>query len=174
MTKEGYMPDHICFTVKLTACSHAGFLAEGIKYFNIMIRDYGLVPDLDQFAWLIDLYVKNGHLRKEKELMEDMPCDPNHVISNSFLSSCKLYSEVELGREAANQLFKMAPGNAASYVTLASIYGKAGLWSEVTEVRKLMQKREVRSRVELGRNRPWVSCFLGWRCNSPSIPRDLC
>ncbi|KAA8546636.1 hypothetical protein F0562_003133 [Nyssa sinensis] len=73
VTEEGFVPDYVCFTAVLTACNHAGFLDRGIEYFNKMRRDYGLVPKLDQYACLVDLYARNGHLRKAKELMEEMP-----------------------------------------------------------------------------------------------------
>lgn len=144
VTEEGFTPDHICFIAVLTACNHAGFLDKGIDYFNQMRRDYGLVPDLDQYACLVDLYVRNGHLRKAKELMEAMPYEPNSVMWGSFLSSCKLYGEAELGREAADKLFKMEPCSTAPYVAMASIYAQAGLWSEVVEIRKLMKQKGLR------------------------------
>lgn len=58
-----------------------------------------------------------------------------------MLSACKIYGDVELGREAANQLIKMEPCNAAPYLTLAHIYARKGLWNKVSEVRSLMQQR---------------------------------
>ncbi|XP_062101056.1 pentatricopeptide repeat-containing protein At2g13600-like [Humulus lupulus] len=144
VTEEGLKPDHICFTAILTACNHVGFLERGVDYFNKMIKDYGLVPELDQYACLVDLYARNGHLRKAKELMEEMPCSPNHVMWSSFLGFCKVYGEVELGREAAKELIEMEPFNAAPIVTLSHLYARAGLWTEVAEVRKLMQKKDIR------------------------------
>ncbi|PON97130.1 Pentatricopeptide repeat [Trema orientale] len=144
VTEAGFKPDHICFTAVLTACNHAGFLERGIEYFNKMIKDYELVPELDQYACLVDLYARNGHLRKAKELMEKMPCSPNYVMWSSFLGFCKVYGEVELGRVAAKELIEMEPCNAAPFVTLAHIYARAGLWTEVAEVRKLMQQKEIR------------------------------
>jgi hypothetical protein len=86
--------------------------------------------------------------------MEEMPYDPNCIIWSSFLSACKIYGDVELGREAANQLIKMEPCNAAPYLTLAHIYARKGLWNEASEVRSLMQQRIKRkpagwSRVEV-------------------------
>ena len=144
VTKEGIKPDHICFTAVLTACNHAGFLERGIEYFNKMVKDYELVPELDQYACLVDLYARNGHLRKAKELMEKMPYTPNYVMWSSFLGFCKVYGEVELGRVAAEKLIEMEPYNAAPFITLAHIYARAGLWTEVAEVRKLMQRKEIR------------------------------
>ncbi|XP_059653930.1 pentatricopeptide repeat-containing protein At3g12770-like [Cornus florida] len=146
VNEEGVAPDHICFMAVLTACNHAGFLDRGIEYFNKM-RDYGLVPELDHYACLVDLYARNGHLRRAKELMEEMPFDPNTVMWSSFLSSCKVYSEVELGREAAYKLFKMEPGSAVPYIMLANIYAGAGLWSEVAEIRNLMKQKGIRKNV---------------------------
>ncbi|KAK6258732.1 hypothetical protein SCA6_013206 [Theobroma cacao] len=52
VTKESYVPDHICFTAVLTAGNHAGILDKGIEYFNRMTRDYGLVPELEQICLL--------------------------------------------------------------------------------------------------------------------------
>ncbi|XP_010271545.1 PREDICTED: pentatricopeptide repeat-containing protein At3g26782, mitochondrial-like [Nelumbo nucifera] len=140
---EGARPDLICFTAVLTACNHAGLLDRAIYYFNKM-KDYGLSPELDQYACLIDLYGRNGHLRKVKKLMEDMPFEPNAVMWSSFLGSCRVFGEVELGKEAANQLFMMDPYTAAPYVTLSNIYAEAGMSGEVAEIRKMMKERGVR------------------------------
>ena len=45
-----------------------------------MRRDYELVPEQDLYACLVDLYARNGHLRKAKELKVEMPYDPNYVM----------------------------------------------------------------------------------------------
>lgn len=141
LTEQKLIPDHVCFSAVLTACSHAGFIDKGEEYFNKMRTDYGLSPDIDQYTCLIDLYARNGNLRKARDLMEEMPYDPTCIIWSSILSACKIYGDVELGREAANQLIKMEPCNAAPYLTLAHIYARKGLWNEVSEVRSLMQQR---------------------------------
>ncbi|XLT50307.1 hypothetical protein HN873_042911, partial [Arachis hypogaea] len=144
LVEKEFIPDHVCFTAILTACNHAGFLHKGVEYFNKMSTDYQLSPDIDQYACLIDLYARNGNLRRARELMVEMPYDPNNVIWSSFLNSCKIHGDVELGREAADQLIKMEPCNAAPYLSLAQIYVKKGLWNKVAEVRSLMQRRRIR------------------------------
>lgn len=144
MNKEEFVPDHICFTAVLTACNHAGFLDKGIEYFNKMRMDYSLIPELDQYACLVDLYARNGNLRKAKEVMDQMPFKPNSVMWSSFLSSCKVHSELELGREAAYKLFELEPRSVVPYLTLANLYAGAGLWSEVDEMRRLMNLKGLR------------------------------
>ncbi|XP_028784465.1 pentatricopeptide repeat-containing protein At5g04780, mitochondrial-like [Neltuma alba] len=144
LTEERFVPDHVCFTAVLTACNHAGLLDKGVDYFNQMRTNYGLSPILDHYACLIDLYARNGNLRKAKALVEEMPYEPNHVIWSSILSSCKIHGEVELGREAADQLIKMEPSNAAPYITLAHIFARNGLWTEASEIRSIMKQRRLR------------------------------
>ncbi|PIA47020.1 hypothetical protein AQUCO_01400023v1, partial [Aquilegia coerulea] len=142
--EQGMTPDNICFTAVLTACNHAGFVDRATEYFNKMGMEYGLTPQLDQYACMVDLYGKTGQLIKAKKMLEDMPFEPNAVMWSSFLGSCKVYAQVDLGREAANHLFKMDPYNAAPYVTMANIYAEAGMWEEVLQVRKLMRENGVK------------------------------
>ncbi|KAM7265277.1 hypothetical protein ACFE04_002960 [Oxalis oulophora] len=142
--EEEYKPDHICFMAVLIACNYAGLVNKGEEYFHEMRRNYGLVPDFRQYSCLIDLYARNGHVRKARELIDEMLYDPNVVMWSSFLGFCKVYGEIELGREAANILFKLDPHNAAAYVAIVHIYAKAGLWDEVEGIRKLMKQRGIR------------------------------
>ncbi|CAM8982587.1 unnamed protein product [Rhodiola kirilowii] len=143
MIANGFTPDHISFTSVLVACNHAGLFDRGIEYFDRM-RDYGLQPELDQYACLIDLSARNGKLIKAMEIMETMPYSPNAVILTSFLRSCKVHGEVESGIEVAHRLFEMEPNNAAHYLTIASIYSQSGLLSEAAKIRKLMSKKVIR------------------------------
>ncbi|MQL82057.1 hypothetical protein Taro_014535 [Colocasia esculenta] len=142
--EEGGKPDNVCFTTVLTACNHAGLLDKANCYFKLMTGKYGLVPELDQYACMIDLYGRTGHLREAKEAMENMPFEPNAVLWSSFLGSCKTYCETKFGREAAMKLFKIEPNSAAPYITLANTLAEVGMWNEVAEVRRMMKSKGVR------------------------------
>ncbi|XP_021749206.1 pentatricopeptide repeat-containing protein At4g37170-like [Chenopodium quinoa] len=143
MLGKGFFPDHICFTAVLSACNHAGLLDRAVENFKKMIKDYDLSPTMDQYACLIDLYSRQGHIKKAMQLMDEMPFDPNSVILSSLLSCCKTYGAVELGRVVANQLFALQPQDSAAYLTMAHIYAEAGLWDEVANIRKLMKPKGV-------------------------------
>ncbi|KAF9604775.1 hypothetical protein IFM89_010316 [Coptis chinensis] len=131
--EQGMRPDNICLTAVLTACNVAGLVDRATEYFDKMGIKYDLIPELDQYACMVDLYDKTGQLTKAKKTMDEMPFEPNVVMLSSFLGSCRVYGEVQLGREAANQLFKMDPCSAAPYVTLANIYAEAGMCNEVRQ-----------------------------------------
>lgn len=134
--------DHVCFTAILSACNHAGFLDRGVQYFEKMTKDYGLVPRLDHYACLVDLYARKGNLREAKQIMQDMPYAPHDVMLSSFLGFCKIYGEVELARETFDLLLRMKPHNAAACLIMIQIYAEAGLWDEVAEIRKLLKQQE--------------------------------
>lgn len=146
LVEAGMRPDHVCFTGILTACVHAGFLDKGIAYFDLMKTKYGLIPQPDQYACMIDLYGRKGHLRKAKELMDHMPFEPNAVMWSSFLGSCRIHGEIELGKEAASHLFALESHNMVPYVTLANVYAEVGMWDEVAEVRKMMRCKGLKKR----------------------------
>lgn len=144
VTDKRFNPDHVCFTAVLTACNHSGLLDKGISYFEKMTSDYNLAPEIDQYACLIDLYGRKGDLKRAKKVMDEMPFTPNAVMWSSFLSSCKEYGNVELGREAAYKLFELEPDSPVPYLILADIYGSAGFWNEVHNLRKMMNENGIR------------------------------
>lgn len=144
MLDQGFVPDHICFTSVLIACNHAGLLERGVAYFDQMTSVHNLIPRLDQYGCLIDLYTRKGHLRKAKEIIEGMPFEPNTVMWSSFLRSCKVYGEIELALVAAKELLKMEPHSVVPYITLARVYAGAGLWNEVGMIRESMQRDKIR------------------------------
>ncbi|KAL2895651.1 hypothetical protein RDABS01_000428 [Bienertia sinuspersici] len=154
MIGKGFLPDHICFTAVLSACNHAGFLEKAVKHFNMMIKDYGLSPTLDQYACLIDLYARQGHLKLAMQLLDEMPFDPNCIMLSSLLSCCKTYGEVELGREVANRLFALQSHDSAAYLTIAHTYAEAGLWNEAAGIKKMMKPKGM----EKGAAWSWVEC----------------
>ncbi|KAM7519812.1 hypothetical protein LguiB_018774 [Lonicera macranthoides] len=63
---------------------------------------------------------------------------------SSFLSSCKVHGELELGREVASKLFESKPHSIVPYLTFANLYAGASLWSEVDEMRRLMNLKGLR------------------------------
>ncbi|KAL4572367.1 hypothetical protein LXL04_019140 [Taraxacum kok-saghyz] len=136
--------------VVLTACNHSGLLEKGVYYFEKMRSDYNLAPEIDQYACLIDLYARKGDLESARKVFDEMPVDANAVMWSSFLSCCKEYGNVEYGREAAYKLFELEPDSPVPYLILGDIYGGAGLWNEVRNVRKLMEENGVRK------------CTAGW------------
>jgi len=80
MQKAGFVPDDISFLVLLYACSHSGMVDQGLDYFDIMRRDYGVVASAEHYACVIDLLARSGRLDKAWKTIQEMPMEPSAVV----------------------------------------------------------------------------------------------
>ncbi|KAL2940892.1 hypothetical protein RDABS01_029242 [Bienertia sinuspersici] len=64
MCKNDIRPNAATFVALLSTCRHAGLVELGEKYFYAMERDYGIQPEVDHYACMIDLYGRAHHLDK--------------------------------------------------------------------------------------------------------------
>ncbi|GLT74393.1 hypothetical protein SLA2020_461960 [Shorea laevis] len=141
MVKKGVQPDHVTFTHLLSACSHSGLVDEGKHYFRIMSDIYGIECRLDHYSCMVDLLGRSGQLKDAYELIKGMPVEPNSGVWGALLGACRIYGNVELGREVAERLFTLDPSDARNYIMLSNIYSAAGQWIEASKVRALMKER---------------------------------
>jgi nuclear transport factor 2 (NTF2) superfamily protein len=51
-----------------------------------------------------------------------MPCKQDAVVWMGFLGACRIHGNVEMGKQAAEQVLKLDHENAADYVLLSNIY----------------------------------------------------
>ncbi|PIM99153.1 hypothetical protein CDL12_08196 [Handroanthus impetiginosus] len=143
LLRSGNQPDHITFVGVLSACTHAGLVDKGLKYFHSIKDKHGLNHTADHYACVIDLLSRSGRFKEAEDIINKMPMKPDKFLWASLLGGCRIHGNYELAERAAEALFQIEPENAATYVTLANIYATAGKWSEVAKVRKLMDERGV-------------------------------
>lgn len=143
MLRADIAPDRISFLTVLSACSHAGLVAEGQRYFDSM-HIFGISPGEDHYARLVDLLCRAGKFREAKDIINSMPCVPGPPIWEAFLAGCRVHNNIDLGVEAAEKLLELIPQHDGTYVLLSNMYANAGRWKQVAEVRKLMRERGVK------------------------------
>ncbi|KAK7266367.1 hypothetical protein RIF29_19011 [Crotalaria pallida] len=144
MQKSGLCPDCIAFVAILAACSHSGLLDEGKIYFKQMTDEYKLTPRIEHFACFVDLLGRAGQVDEAYNFIKQMPIEPNERVWGALLSSCRVYSNMDIGLLAADNLLQLAPEQSGYHVLLSNIYAKAGRWKEVTSVRSIMKSRRIR------------------------------
>lgn len=144
MKEEGIKPNHITFICVLYACSHAGLVDEGWKYFDCMVQDYNIIPRMEHYVCMVDLLGRSGHLEKAEEFIKIMPLEPSSTIWGALLGGCRIHGNIELAERVAELIFQLDPGNAGCYVLLSNIYAAAGRWDGVAKVRKLMIEKGVK------------------------------
>ncbi|KAL9239911.1 hypothetical protein vseg_014183 [Gypsophila vaccaria] len=143
MIRAGEEPDEITFVAVLTACSHSGLVDEGIKTFESMHTQHGIKPLLDHYTCIIDALGRAGRLREVQTLLERLPCKDDPVVWEVLLSSCRVYGDIFVAKQAAEKLFFLNPRSSTPYVLLGNIYSSEGRWEEARAIRELMDDKDV-------------------------------
>ncbi|XAR55995.1 hypothetical protein NMG60_11036265 [Bertholletia excelsa] len=146
MRRSGLVSDGVTFVVVLYACSHSGMVDQGMKYFNRMSTEYGLVPGVEHYACMVDLLGRAGRLCEAMKLIDDMPMEPSPIVWVALLSACRNHGNVELGEYAANKLLELESENDGSYTLLSNLYANARRWKDVARIRSLMKYTGIKKR----------------------------
>lgn len=139
MKEEGFKPDRVTFVGVLCACTHAGFIDEGLHYFHAMEKDYGVTPQIEHYGCMIDLLGRGGRLKEAFRLLHCMPMEPNEIIWGTLLGACRMHNDVGLAEEVLNQLVKLEPSEPGNYSIISNIYAAAKDWDSVANVRVRMK-----------------------------------
>ena len=143
MVSSSTKPDFITFIGLLFACSHAGLVDDGHKYFQQMNKVYGIKPGPEHYACMIDLFGRSGKLNEAKELLNQMDVKPDATVWKALLAACRVHGNLELAERAATNLFQLEPKNAMPYVMLSNMYSAAYKWDDAAKIRKLMKSKGI-------------------------------
>lgn len=144
MQKEEIAPNQVTFVGVLNACSHAGMIEEGCRYFELMVHVFGIEPLNEHYACMVDLLGRAGLVEKAYNLIMENEDAADAKIWGSLLAACKVHGNAELGETAAMHLFEIEPENTGNYVLLASLYAEMNKWDDAERVRKMMSERGIR------------------------------
>ncbi|XP_062090638.1 pentatricopeptide repeat-containing protein At1g31430 [Humulus lupulus] len=147
MKRVGINPDYITFIGVLSACSHAGLVEDGRRYFHSMTNMYKIEPKLEHYGCLIDLFGRAGLLHEAEELIEKIPNDNFETIVplyGALLSACRIHGNIEMGERVASRLADIESSDSSVHMLLANIYASADRWEDMTNVRRNMNNLGVR------------------------------
>nr|XP_043612273.1 pentatricopeptide repeat-containing protein At4g21065-like [Erigeron canadensis] len=141
MVNSGVVPDDVTFIGLLSACSHSGLVDEGRKYFDAMTQEFHIMPRIEHYGCMVDLFSRAGLVKEALEFVENMPIEPNPIIWRTLTAACRLHGELNLGESITKQLIKKEPLHESNYVLLSNIYGKMSKWEEKNRVREKMGEK---------------------------------
>lgn len=153
MEQIGLKPNAVTLLCVLFACSHGGMVEEGLYYFQQMEDSYGLVPEMEHYACVVDLLGRVGRLDDVMEFIEMMPIEPNEMVWQTLLGACRVHGNVELGEIAAHKILSIIPEYSATYVLLSNTYTETGSYEDGLTLRDMMKERGVKK--EPGHS--WIS-----------------
>ncbi|GAB2275368.1 hypothetical protein Dimus_010127 [Dionaea muscipula] len=141
--EEGLKPDGFTFTALISACSHAGLVAEGRQIFNDMTNVFGVEPGMDHYACMVDLLSRAGFTEEASELISSMPMRPNAFVWGALLNSSKVHKNAEIAEEAASNIISLEPETGGAYMLLSHVYAASGRWDDSARVRLLAKTNGV-------------------------------
>lgn len=140
MRDAGIEPDEVTFVGLLNACTHGGFVDEGLMYFELMCDELRIEPEIEHYGCIIDLLGRAARFEDVMNVIKDMKVQPDEIIWGSLLNACRIHRQLELAEFAIRKLLQLNPNNVNYVVMLANLYSEGGSWEQVTKVRKLMQE----------------------------------
>ncbi|XP_030533113.1 putative pentatricopeptide repeat-containing protein At1g17630 [Rhodamnia argentea] len=135
MLEAGMEPDKVTFVAVLSACSHAGLLVEGRKLYDRMTKEFGIEPQMEHYACLVDLLSRSGSLQEATEVVKAMPLTPNACVWGALLSACRMYTDTDFAEATASHVFSQNLETTGSYMLLSNIYAANGQWDDSARLR---------------------------------------
>lgn len=132
-------PDASTFVALLSACSHVGLVKEGTNIFNDMFEKYGIVPQLDHYACMVDILARAGHLLEALKIIRKMPMEPDSVVWSALLGACRKHGESKLANFCVSKLRELDPESSLGYVLMSNIYCSTGSFGKACVMRKKME-----------------------------------
>ncbi|KAE9598734.1 putative tetratricopeptide-like helical domain-containing protein [Lupinus albus] len=139
----GARPNDITFVGLLSACVHAGLVAEGYRLFDMMSTLFGLVPKIEHYSCMVDLLARAGNLYEAWDLIEKMPEKPDKVTLGALHGACRRQKNIEIGERVTQLLLEMDPSNSGNYIISSKIYANLNMWDDSARMRALMRQKGV-------------------------------
>ncbi|CAM8904703.1 unnamed protein product [Rhodiola kirilowii] len=140
MISDGVTPDHIAFLSVLSACSHGGLLAQGLRYLTLMSSRYHITPNQDHYTCIVDLLGRCGSLDEALVVLSSMLVEFKQDSLAAFVGACKIHGRMDIAKRAAEELRWLDPNEPANQTLLSSIYASTEEWYQAGEIRKGMER----------------------------------
>ncbi|XP_010417323.1 PREDICTED: pentatricopeptide repeat-containing protein At2g25580-like [Camelina sativa] len=99
--KEGNKPTAQLFRGVFYSCGMLGDVDEGLLHFESMSKDYGIVPSIEDYVSLVEMYALPGFLEEAVEFVEKMPMEPNVDVWETLMNLSRVHGNLELGDQCA-------------------------------------------------------------------------
>ncbi|ESW29424.1 hypothetical protein PHAVU_002G069500 [Phaseolus vulgaris] len=138
MVESHIKPNGVTFLNILSACRHAGSVEEGKFYFDLM-RDYGIVPNAEHFASIVDLLSRAGDIDGAYEIIKSTCLPIDASTWSALLNGCRIHGRMDLIKNIHKELREIRTDDTGHYTLLSNIYAEGGNWYESRKVRSRME-----------------------------------
>ncbi|CAN1808763.1 Pentatricopeptide repeat-containing protein At3g24000, mitochondrial [Linum perenne] len=140
MMECGLRLNSVTFLAVLSACSHAGFVDKGLKYFDLLKKNGSSLgaPRLEHYASVVDIFGRAGYLKEAAEFIRNMPVKPGPSVYKALLSACLVHGDLETAELSARKLLDLSPDDSAAYVMLFNMLKRSDHWNDAEALQRLI------------------------------------
>ncbi|CAN6199960.1 unnamed protein product [Urochloa humidicola] len=146
MKRDGIAPDKVTFVALLSCCSHAGLIDKGLRFYNSMLQDYKISPDKEHYSCIVDLYSRSGKLDDAWSFIANLQDVPEIDVLGCLVSACREHNRMDIAELVAERIFDQNPSDPGYHILLSNMYASAGMWSDVTRIRTMIEERSLKKR----------------------------
>ncbi|KAG6736501.1 hypothetical protein POTOM_060654 [Populus tomentosa] len=103
-----------------------GAVKLGNEIFESMRDRYRIEPGAEHYACIVDMLGRAGMVERAYEFVQKMPIRTTISVWGALLNACRVYGKPELGKIAADNLFKLDPKDSGNHVLLSNMFAAAG------------------------------------------------
>ncbi|KAL4578639.1 hypothetical protein LXL04_014766 [Taraxacum kok-saghyz] len=107
MKDEGLKPDNTTFQGVLLGCVCEGRVELGREYFEGMSSEYCVIPRLEHYELMIELYGRFGFMGELEKFVNEMPFDLTEKMLIRVFDACHAYRCEKFGKWAVDRLNEM-------------------------------------------------------------------
>ncbi|KAJ0978745.1 hypothetical protein J5N97_014219 [Dioscorea zingiberensis] len=141
MKNEKVEPNKITFIALLSACSHSGLVEMGLLFYNSMIEDYGIVPDMAHYSCMVDLHGRSGCLEDAWEFIQKIPLEPDIDVLGSLLGACRVHKRLDIAELVGRCILEKKTEDPGYHILLSNIYAAAERWPDTKKVRAMIKEK---------------------------------
>lgn len=147
MRKEGLQPSRCTFASIILAYSHAGMVDEGKSAFSRISEKFHIIPGLEHYIAMVNLFGRSGKLGEALEFIQNMPIEPNSSVWAALLTASSIHRNFRLAILAGERLLELEPGNNITRHLLSQAYSLCGKSWEASKITRLGKEKAVKKTV---------------------------
>ncbi|KAB2604575.1 pentatricopeptide repeat-containing protein [Pyrus ussuriensis x Pyrus communis] len=136
LKKSGFKRNRGTFTSIIYAYSLAGMIDEGRQAFYSISENYQIIPGLEHYSAMVDLFGRSGRLQEAMQFIEDMPIEPDSSIWAALFTACRIHGNLALAVRAGEHLIDLEPGNILVQQLLLQSYSLCGKSEDTSKLKK--------------------------------------
>ncbi|CAM9001185.1 unnamed protein product [Rhodiola kirilowii] len=137
MIQSGVKPNQVTFMNILSACSHAGHVEQGNRYFH-MIQRFGVEPISEHLACMVDLLSRAGDIKGAYEIIKSAAFPVDASTWGALLNGCRIHGRMDLITSIKENFLDIETDDTGYYTLLSNVYAEGGNWVDFGKVRSRM------------------------------------